>query len=411
MKALQLSLVASAASLLFLGGCATPTRGPAVPADAQDRAVIPEFHAIRSWADQLDEPFLDEIKRAAEREVADRRARGEPDKLPVADFLAISGGGANGAYGAGLLQGWSETGTRPEFKVVTGISTGALTAPFAFLGSAHDETLRRVYTTVRTKDIARSRSMLAALFDDALTDYEPLKGLLARTVDASVLQAIAGEYQRGRLLLIGTTNLDSQRGVVWNVTAIAASGHPRALALVHQILLASAAIPAAFPPVMIDVDVDGRRYQEMHVDGGAVSQVFFYPPTLRLTSEQTGVERSRRLWVIRNARLAPVWSHTDRKTLSIAGRAIDSLILSQGLGDLYRIYATSRRDHVEFKLAHIPDDFHETPKEAFDPPYMQKLFDVGRTAAMNGSAWVTAPPGFELPETRENPTLAPPKKP
>ena len=402
-----LSLTVAGASLLFLAGCASPSRVPAVPSDAQDRATIPEFHAIRSWADHLDEAFLDEIKKAAEREIADRRARGETGPLPVADYLAISGGGANGAYGAGVLCGWSESGTRPEFKVVTGISTGALTAPFAFLGSSHDETLRRVYTTTRTKDIARERSVLAALFDDALTDYAPLKRLLARTVDASVLQALAGEYQRGRLLLIGTTNLDAQRGVVWNVTAIAASGHPRALALVHQILLASAAIPAAFPPVMIDVDVDGRRYQEMHVDGGAVSQVFFYPPSLRLTSEEVGVERSRRLYVLRNARLAPAWSNVDRKTLAIAGRAIDSLILSQGLGDLYRIYATSRRDDVAFNLAYIPDDFHETPKEAFDPPYMQKLFDLGRAAAMNGSAWVPAPPGVALPDTRETPTLAP----
>src|SRR5262249_31665013 len=164
-----------------------------------------------------------------------------------------------------LLCGWTAADTRPEFKIVTGISTGALTAPFAFLGPEYDGTLREVYTTIRTKDIIEPRSTLSGIIGDALADNTPLLRLLRRKGDDRVMQAIAAEYQRGRVLLVGTTNLDAQRGVVWNVTAIAASGNPRALALIHQILLASAAIPAAFPPIMIDVEVDGRRYQEMHV--------------------------------------------------------------------------------------------------------------------------------------------------
>jgi Patatin-like phospholipase len=402
-------LAAAASLALFVTACSTPSRGPAVPADAQDRAVIPQFHAIRSWADRMDDAFLEEIKTSASREIAEKRGEGESGPMRAADYLAISGGGANGAYGAGVLCGWTETGTRPEFKVVTGISTGALSAPFAFLGPAHDETLRRVYTTLRTKDVAKTRNVIEGFLGDALTDYAPLKRLLAREVHAGILQAIADEYHRGRILLIGTTDLDAQRGVMWNVTAIAASGHPRALALVHQILLASAAIPAAFPPVMIDVEVDGRRHQEMHVDGGALSQVFFYPPSLRLTSEEAGVDRVRRLYVIRNSRLSPQWAQVPRQTLTIASRAIDSLILTQGLGDLYRIFLTSLRDKIEFNLAFIPEDFREQPREAFDPAYMLKLFEVGRAATVAGTVWSKSPPGFALPETRTSPSLAPSK--
>jgi hypothetical protein len=396
-----------AAVLLCAGACSSPSRSPAVPVDAQDRAAIPEFNGVRSWADKLDEPFLEELRMASARELADRNGGAESTAVPVAHYLAISGGGANGAYGAGVLCGWTEAGTRPEFKVVTGISTGALTAPFAFLGPAHDETLRRVYTTLRTKDVVKERNLLAGLIGDSLTDYAPLKRLIARTVDEQVLQAIAAEYHRGRILLVGTTNLDAERGVIWNVTAIAASGHPQALRLVHQILLASSAIPAAFPPVMIDVEADGRRYQEMHVDGGALSQVFFYPPSVQLSSEQIGGVRARKVYVLRNARLSPQWEEVERNTLKIASRAIDSLILTQGLGDLYRIYLTSVRDDVDFNLTYIPETFQHVTREPFDPVYMTALFEVGRTASLNGSAWSKSPPGFALPDTRRAPTLVP----
>jgi predicted acylesterase/phospholipase RssA len=402
-------LTTAAALLLLLGACSTPTRLHAPPSEAADRAAIPGYGPIRSWSDKLDEAFSAELMSAARREIELRQAQGETG-LPPANYLALSGGGANGAYGAGLLCGWSETGTRPEFKVVTGISTGALTAPFAFLGRSQDERLRDFYTTTRTKDVLVERNILAGLFGDALTDSSPLERLLAKAFDQQVLDEIAGEYQKGRLLLVGTTNLDAQRGVIWNITAIAASGRPDALRLVHRVLLASASIPAAFPPVMIDVDVDGRRCQEMHVDGGALSQVFFYPPTLRLDAKETGIERERRLWVVRNSRLAPLSGEVARRTTAIAGRAIDSLILSQGLGDLYRIFLTSLRDGIDFNLAYIPEEFTDVPKELFDPPTMTKLFEMGRSAALAGTAWKREPPGFALPETRGGLTPAPKSK-
>jgi predicted acylesterase/phospholipase RssA len=378
--------------LLVLAGCGPLARKAAVPDDLVDRAVVLGMPAIRTWSDELNPEFLDELLRAGKVEVEKLRAAGHADRLPPAEFLAISGGGANGAYGAGLLCGWTTTKSRPTFKLVTGISTGALSAPFAFLGSEYDDDLRSAYTGVTTKDILKPRSLLAGLFSDAMADNTPLRAMVKRLVSHEVMGAIAAAYREGRLLLIGTTDLDAQRGVVWNMGAIAASGHPRAPTLFHDILVASAAIPGAFPPVMLDVEVNGHAYQEMHVDGGAVSQVFVYPPSFELSS--LNVKRDRRVYVIRNGRLDPQWAQVQRRTLNIATRAIDSLIQTQGFGDLYRIYLTSLRDQVDFSLAYIPSTFKEKPKEAFDPVYMKKLFELGEQNALAGTAWVKTPPGY-----------------
>ena len=184
--------------------------------------------------------------------------------LPELQLLAVSGGGENGAFGAGLLCAWSVQGTRPTFQWVTGVSTGALTAPFAVLGSAYDPQLPAVYTTLSPRDVLTTRFFTAALFSDAMADNAPLFNTISRYLDEQMIAAIAKAYDEGRLLLIGTSNLDSQVPVIWNIGAIAKSGHPRALELVRKILLASAAIPGAFPPSMIDVTLDGKPYQEMH---------------------------------------------------------------------------------------------------------------------------------------------------
>jgi hypothetical protein len=340
--------------------------------------------------------FLDEITRVARIELEQREAAGQTGPLPPANYLAISGGGANGAYGAGVLCGWTARGDRPTFKLVTGISTGALTAPFAFLGPEYDERLRQVYTSVTTKEIAESRGVTAAIFDDGMMDTAPLRALMDKLMDDEMMRAIAREYAKGRLLLVLTTNLDANRAVIWNIGAIAASGHKDAHKLIHQILLASAAIPAAFPPVMIDVEADGKMYQEMHVDGGAKGQVFLYPPSLELkkVGAAAGMARERTAYIIRNSRLDPEWASIERQTLSIAGRAIDSLIQTQGIGDLYRIYTTTQRDGIDYNLAIIPATFNEKPAEAFDPVYMKQLFDVGYKQAVAGYPWQKTPPGL-----------------
>jgi predicted acylesterase/phospholipase RssA len=289
-----------------------------------------------------------------------------------------------------------DRGTRPTFKLVTGISTGALSAPFAFLGPNYDDELRAVYTEITAKDVLTQRNVIAAVFDDAMADNAPLRETIARYVTAELLDAIAAEHAKGRILLVGTTNLDARRPVIWNITKIATSGSQDALELVRDILVASAAIPGAFPPMMIDVEVDGREYQEMHVDGGASAQVFAYPPALKLAeiSKQQHLTRERKLYVIRNARLDPDWADTKRVTMDIAGRAVSSLIQNQGVGDIYRIYATAERDGVDFNVAYIPASFDVPLPEPFDQHYMRELFKLGYELARSGYAWNKTPPGY-----------------
>jgi hypothetical protein len=337
----------------------------------------------RYFPDTQSEAMAQEAYAALDRERAQLAPGGV---LPPANFVAISGGGDDGAFGAGVLVGWTESGNRPEFKLVTGVSTGALIAPFAFLGSRYDDVLRKLYTGVRPNDIFEERSLLtAAIFDDALGDTTPLFGLISKYVDDRMMQEIAAEYAKGRLLLIGTTDLDAQRPVIWNIGAIAASGRPGAVELIRHILLASAAVPAAFPPVMIDVEAGGTHYQEMHVDGGAIAQTFLYPPAV--TANMKLVPRERHAYVIRNSRLDPNWAAVDRRVFSIAGRAVSTMIHYSGQNDVFRLQTTSKRDGVDFNLAYIGSDFTVEHQEDFGQAYMRALFEYGHAQMLGGNAW------------------------
>lgn len=383
----------------LLPGCALPPRLAAVPAAQTTQAVVPGMEHVRYWPDAdaqaLERLGIETIRRAQ----AYRAAQGLSGPLPPAHFLALSGGGDDGAFGAGLLNGWTATGTRPSFGVVTGVSTGALIAPFAFLGPDYDPVLKQVYTGTRQSDIFVNRPWLAAINNDAMADTQPLWTLIGRYVDAAFLERVAAEYQKGRLLLIATTDIDARRPVLWDMGAIAASHAPAALDLFRRIMLASAAIPGVFPPVLIDVEVDGRAHQEMHVDGGAAAQVFLYPPSLniKVLSQRYGIERERRAWIIRNARLDAAWASVERRTMSIAGRAVSSLIQYQGVGDLYRIYATTQRDGVDYNLAYIGADFRAEHRDDFDPDYMRPLYEYGERLARGGYPWQKTPPGYIAP--------------
>jgi len=293
------------------------------------------------------------------------------------------------------MVGWTESGHRPSFDLVTGISAGALIAPFAFLGPDYDARLRALFTDVAPSDLLRFNSRaIAVLFGEALADTTPLYRLIERQADEAMLAAIAREYRRGRLLLIGTTNLDLQRPVVWNIGAIAASGHPQALALFRSILLASASIPGAFPPVLIDVEHDGRRFQEMHVDGGAAAQVFFSPPQLelRLAVGDAAGRRQRVVWVVRNGRMDAEASSVNRGLFSIAARSLATLLHYSGVNDIHRIHLAAQRDGLEFRLAAIGADFRAPRREPFDPAFMRALFDYGQAAGRDGRIWLDAPP-------------------
>lgn len=386
-------------SLLILAvGCSPQSRRP-VPHDRID-AVAPEGMATWRYVRDDDVTLEDQATRDRfERAKEQMNASGLIDE-PL-NILAISGGGADGAYGAGLLQGWSELGTRPEFTVVTGISTGALTAPFAFLGSDYDDRLARCYTSVTTDSLAKERGLLEALTSDAFADPVGLRELLDTELDEETFRRIGEEHRRGRRLFIGTTNLDRMEPTYWCVSAIPGENIPGGRELFNDILIASASIPGVFPPVMIDVvDENGEVFDEMHVDGGVSAQVFSFPPSLRLRDDDAmdgslDWDPAPVVWVIRNSPLTLRYEEVERSLAPIAGRAISGLIRSNGIGDLYRIWLTTRRDGMQFRLASIPFSFDVQPEEPFDTAYMNALFEQGLEDARDGDAWSDYPPGLD----------------
>lgn len=379
------------------GGCAAARTRHAVPAALVEAAQVPGLKGIRTWGDQSDEAFLADLLDSVRQEEAYHAAHPQTRMAPTVDILAISGGGEEGAFGAGLSCGWTDAGDRPQFKLVTGISTGALIAPFVFAGPKYDPVLRESYTQVTQKDIFRKRSLLALLSADSLLDPSPLRKLVERTVDEQLVREVAAEHRKGRRLLIATTNLDAQRPVIWNMGAIADSGHPEALRLFQDVMIASASIPGAFPPVYLRVEADGKPYDEMHVDGGTYVQVFLYGPSLtravarqRLGEKYLG--RPARLYVIRNDVVSPLWTEVAAKLFPIGGRALSTLLKANGLNDLIRLHMMALRDDVDFNLASIPPDKFGAPSEPFDKAYMNKLFDYAYAQAKAGYPWLKSPP-------------------
>jgi patatin-like phospholipase len=396
-------LVACALAMSLVAGCAAGERVPATPAALADEVTVLGIPNARFWPDQGG-AMVQEAEQAFKRQhdAAGGSANADLRRSP-ASFLAISGGGDDGPFAAGLLCGWSDAGTIPSFNLVTGVSTGAMIAPLAFLGRPYNDRLRAMYTTIDADDILEKRGLSAAVFGESLADTAPLFRLISRYINEQMLADIAREYSRGRLLLIGTTSLDQQRPIIWNIGAIAASGRPGALELVRKVILASAAVPGVFPPVMIDVEAGGRRYQEMNVDGGAVVQTFLYPPDigLRMNMRSGQYARERHAYIIRNARLDPDWASVDRRFLTITGRSIATMLHYSGYNDIMRIYSTTQHDGVDYNLAYIEPTFANTKHEDFDSAYMRSLFDYAYAKGRRGYSWHKAPPILEAAIDRQ----------
>lgn len=361
-------------------GCVGSTPRSVVPASLAPTATVEGVTLARFWGDEVGPQIRAALALQYEQTARAVRAGRRPAQaLHRTDFLAISGGGADGAFSAGYLKGWSSRGDRPAFEVVTGVSTGALAAPFAFLGPAFDSQLEEVFTAYGDRDIYIDRGLIG-LVGSGLYDNAPLRRLIARYMTDAMVEAIAQEYQLGRRLLIQTTNIDAQRPVIWDLTAIAASGRPDRRERIVDILLASAALPAIFPPVRLDVLAAGEPHQELHVDGATVSQVFFAPPNLRLADYERrffGQPRMRTLYLIRNGRLAPEYVATEETTIGIARRSIETLVKYQAVADLIRLEAQARAANGRVLFTAIPAGFERRPKSEFDRSYMRELFQFG----------------------------------
>ena len=377
----------------ILCSCANlPERTP-LPQELAAIAAVPGIEGARYYGDELP-PFVDDWFAMSATELQSRWPAVFGRKH---EYLVISGGSANGAFGAGLLNGWTVAGDRPEFEVVTGVSTGALIAPFAFLGSDYDAQLKEMYTRTTTSDILQERGIVEIVTGDSLNGTDTIRARLERLIDADIMASIAAEFRKGRSLFVGTTYLDAGRPVIWNIGRIAASGAPNALQLIHDVILASTAAPVAFPPVMIEVEANGQRYDEMHVDGGINFQLFLYPMGVdwRQVTDKLEVDGNPNLYVIRNGFLERRWQTVDRNIVSIADQAIFTLLDSAVLGDMYRIYLAATRDGLNFHLASIPGTFTHTATEPVDPKYMNALFNLGYDMAKGGYPWQTTPPDYD----------------
>jgi hypothetical protein len=336
----------------------------------EDAALIPGIPDARVWGD-------------SESEFA--------RLLPQASgpWLAISGGGSDGAYGAGVLTGWSEAGTRPEFAVVTGVSIGGLIAPFAFLGPRYDEELHKNFTTIGAADIFEDR-----MTRDSLFDYWPLKRIVEQRVTAKLLSEIAAEHARGRRLLVVTTNLDAGRRVVWNMGAIAAHGE-QGLKLFRDILLASSSIPGFFSPVPIEVEANGKKFHELHGDGTLTAPFFVMPETM-LSANSTSRPPLTQLYVLVNSKLGPEFKMPDRNIPGVLGRSIGVALTAALRAEVMLIYVGAQRHGIALRIAHVDPAFDHPSRGPFDGKYMQALYEVGVAAGKKGAAFGDTLPEFSM---------------
>jgi predicted acylesterase/phospholipase RssA len=310
------------------------------------------------------------------------------------NVLVLSGGGMNGAYSAGVLNGWTRSGRRPQFDVVTGISTGALIAPFAFLGPEYDAELERLYTSMRREDVYRPR-----LWFDSVASSEPLERRIAAGATPEILHKIAEAHRQGRRLFVGTTNLDTKTLVVWDLGAIAARDSPESRILFQKVLLASCSVPGLLPPVPIDVEIDGKRFTELHVDGGVTASVFLRPemvgigPNGMIASDADRISVS----VIVAGKLCPDAVPAKRELLSISGESVTAVLQNKLEGDLTQLFLLARYAKADFKLTGVRQDYVAgSSSMSFDPQVMRTLFDEGFRGGRDGTAWQSTPPGLEM---------------
>ena len=345
-----------------------PLRTPFTAAE-DAAAVVPGMPDARFWADSATD-----FNRALPQQPG--------------PWLILSTGGADGAFGAGLLNGLSAAGNRPDYAVVTGVSTGALMAPFAFAGPHYDPVLKAAYTQISAADVFEAGGT-----GESFVDSWPLKDLIAKEITPGLLADIADEHRRGRRLFVITTDLDAERSVVWNMGAIAAHGGPDALDLFRTVLLASGSIPGAFPPVLIGVESNGKRFSEMHVDGGVGGQFFVAPLALMESTSGYRIPATQ-LAIVVNSRLGRDFQVVERSTPLILTQAVGMAVDVDLRLMLDRAFVAAKNSGIGFNVATIPQDFNAPSRGPFDPRYMRALFDTGFDQGKGATAFASAPPPY-----------------
>lgn len=321
-------------------------------------------------------------------------------------ILALSGGGANGAYGAGVIVGWSQSGDRPQFNVVTGVSTGALAAPFAFLGQDWDDELQQVYTDGRTRGLMGWRS-IAGFVAPSLFSSRALRQLIDAHITPEMLRRVATEHAQGRRLLVVTTNLDAAQPVIWDMGVVATIGGERGLSLFRSILLASASLPGIFPPVLIQgVSLEGVIVQEMHVDGGVNLPFLGVPEALPALSDATPSGVRRVLYVIVNGQITARYQATGGNLTDILARSFDSWSNASLRSALAENAAYANSVGISVFITTIPASVDASSLD-FEPAAMRSLFELGRTRAVTGLVWSRISAPAELTVEQQTGAVAP----
>lgn len=362
--------------------CASLPRTPYTAADAETAVAGAD---TRSWGDVPDPAF----ERRVRASIAKASAAG---RRPA--YLTLSGGGGDGAYGAGILNGWTESGRRPEFTIVAGVSTGALIAPFAFMGPRYDATVKELYTSGVASSLLERPDIVSAVFGASIFSNDRLRELVARYITEDFVADVARESARGRVLFVLTTNLDSQRPVLWDMGAIARENTPGSVQRFRDVLVASASIPAVFPPMLIDAMVDGRTFQELHVDGSVSANVFTLPRTYLSDRINRSGTRGGIIYIVLNTSPKPAFEVTDGTTRAVAERTISMGFKEQVRNDLTSTYAASRQIGFDFNLTYIDEDSSTGSGIGFDTARMRKLYDVGYERGRTGNFWRKTPPAI-----------------
>jgi Patatin-like phospholipase len=369
------SIALPCAVALMLASCTTLPRTPYTASDAAASRVL-DVDGLRRYTDEPAAKFLSDGNISA----------------PVKTYLALSGGGADGAYGAGILNGWTAAGNRPKFSIVSGVSTGAIIAPFAFLGPQYDDTLREIYTSGIAESLLDSPKIFQAVFGSGLFGNARLRELVARYVGPDLLAQIAREHAKGRRLLVVTTDLDTQRTAIWDMGKIAAIGSPEALKLFRDVIAASASIPLVFPPILIEAESQGKRFQEMHVDGGVMTPVLTLPDAILFQGHALPKDSRFDIYILVNNKLERDFEVVPNGTLDVASRSLGSITKAQTLSVVLSTYEFARRNRVGFNLSYISSDYPATDSEGFNTAYMRALYQYGYDKAAGAHAWTATPP-------------------
>jgi len=382
--------------LSALSGCAQVRH--AVPENLVGKAVVVGMPDIRYYTGKpvslfMRQSLVDSFKDEGKSDYL-------VDGIKTYPVLIIGGGVSNSAYGIGLLKGWSKEGSRPVFKIVTGYSSGSILATATFSGKDYEDRLADLFTSISTKDIVKDRGTLAILFGDSVNSTAPLAKKIDDIVDENLMAKIAEEHRKGRRLYVGTTDFDAQGFVIWDMGALASKGGLDSVKMFRKIILASCSFPAMLPPVYFQVEAGGRRYDEMHVDGGVIGGVFYIHQLMEdmgSAVQSSGIDPGRfrtRLYVLNLCYMSPHSKQVEDNLVAITSRLIESNGASKMIGDTYRIYAFAKEKGWDYNLAYIPEDFKPYQKEMFDRQEMQRLFKRGYDDAAEGYKWHKAPPGL-----------------